>query len=81
MKALAPFLGLLGFLLAGCASAAPPAAPIAPDPVVPPGHWEMTVAEDEAAPPPPAPEARAADKPNVASAAKRSLFTLTKKSQ
>ena len=74
-------LFLVAFLsLFGCASAPPP-APIQADRVAPPGHWEMKVADDEEAAPPPPVEARPADLPNVASKAKRSLFTLGKKSE
>ena len=80
------FLGsllLLALVGTGCASAAPAPAPITPDPVTPPGHWEMKVAEDqEEAPPPPPAEERETDKPNVASkAGKRSLFALPKKTK
>lgn len=75
------FLGSL-LLLVGCASAAPAPAPITPDPVTPPGHWEMKVAEDQEAPPPPPADERETDKPNIASkAGKRSLFALPKKTK
>lgn len=74
---------LLAFLVlaSACASAAPAPAPITPDPIAPPGQWEMKVADDgEAAPPPPV-STHECDKPNVASKAKRSLFALPKKSK
>ena len=78
----ASFLTLFFLTFAmGCASAPPPAAPITPDPVTPPGHWEMKVADEEEAAPPPPVNAEQTDKPNVASKAKRSLYVLPKKSQ
>jgi hypothetical protein len=75
------FLGSL-LLLSACASAAPAPAPIAPDPIKPPGSWEMSVADQaEPAPPPPV-NTHECDKPNVASrASKRSLFALPKKTK
>ena len=73
-------LFLILFFPLGCASA-PLAPPITPDPVTPPGHWEMKVADEEEAAPPPPVEAQQTDKPNVASKAKRSLYVLPKKSQ
>jgi hypothetical protein len=77
-------LFLTAFLVfaAGCTSALPPPASSAQaDPVTPPGSWEMKVADDVVAPPPLPVQAHQGDQPNVASKAKRSLFTLTRKSQ
>lgn len=79
MKAL--FLSAFLVFAAGCASSFPVVATVHADPIAPPGSWEMKVADDEEAAAAPPVEARRADQPNVASKAKRSLFTLTKKSQ
>ena len=74
------FLSAFLLLASACASAPAP-APITPDPIKPPGHWEMKVADEEEAAPPPPVNAQECDKPNVASKSKRSLFALPKKSK
>ena len=75
------FLSAFLLLASACASAAPAPAPISPDPITPPGHWEMKVADEEEVAPPPPVSTHECDKPNVASKAKRSLFALPKKSK